>query len=554
MKLPAPKLPPYDIAEWQRLPFAERLKKACQAWAIDGYGTPVSVYAFYLLKVGLYVGVWLLFCSMSKGLGGPGAIGHWWSSPEALKKAVLWSMAFEGLGLGCGSGPLTGRYVPPFAAALHFARPGTVRLPLFPQVPLLGGNARTYLDAGLYITHLVFLFRALAAPEITISMLIPVAVILPVLALRDKTIFLASRGEHYYSVLLCMLAPAAFVAGAKSVWLAIWFWAATSKLNLHFPSVVCVMTSNSPVLSFPWLRKRMYQGFPDDLRPSALAKWMAHGGTIVEYIFPLLLAMGTGGPLTRVGLVVMLVFHLYITSNVPMAVPIEWNVIMVYGAFVLFGGHAEVRAWELGSLPLAVYLAVALLVLPLAGNLFPRFLSFLVSMRYYAGNWAYGVWLFKGDSAKKLDRGIVKIAPAVDDQLKLFYDHLTIVAVLSKLPAFRAMHLHGRALREILPRAVDDIEAYTWLDGEVVAGLVLGWNFGDGHLHDEALIRAVQERCHFEPSELRCILVEAQPLGKPDLAWRIVDAHDGERERGRIAVRGLTDKQPWPDLPEKNAA
>ena len=45
-----------------------------------------------------------------------------------------------------------------------------------------------------------------------------------------------------------------------------------------------------------------------------------------------------------------------------------------------------------------------LVVLPLAGNLFPRWISFLVAMRYYAGNWPYGVWLFRGESYRKLAR------------------------------------------------------------------------------------------------------------------------------------------------------
>lgn len=547
MRLPAPKLPPYDIAEWQRKPFAERLRMVCQSWALQGYGTPVGVYAVYLLKIGFHVGMWLLFCSMSAGLGGAGSIGAWWASPEALKKAVLWSMAFEGLGLGCGSGPLTGRYFPPIGGALHFARPGTTKLPLFPGLPLLGGSRRTWLDAGLYVAHYVFLFRALSAPEVTVDLLVPSAILLPILGLCDKTIFLASRAEHYYSVLICALFPASFLSGSKAVWLGIWLWAATSKLNRHFPSVICVMTSNSPVMSMPWLRKRMYRGFPDDLRPSRLAHAMAHTGTIVEYVFPVLLAYGSGGLATKVGLIVMLVFHAYITSNIPMAVPIEWNVIMVYGGFVLFGGHAGVRAWDIRSPALVAYLAVALAVVPLVGNLFPRFVSFLLAMRYYAGNWAYSVWLFRGDSVRKLDGNIVKACPLVWDQLRKFYDETVTVALISKVLAFRAMHLHGRALRDLVPRAVDDIEEYTWLDGELVAGMVLGYNFGDGHLHDEQLLSAIQAQCHFEPGELRCIFVEAQPFGRPHLEWRIVDASRGRLDGGRIAVGSLVDRQPWPE-------
>ena len=54
--------------------------------------------------------------------------------------------------------------------------------------------------------------------------------------------------------------------------------------------------------------------------------------------------------------------------------------------------------------------------MPLLGNLFPGRVSFLLAMRYYAGNWAYSVWLFRGESYRKLDR-LTKSAAWVYDQL-----------------------------------------------------------------------------------------------------------------------------------------
>ncbi len=51
------------------------------------------------------------------------------------------------------------------------------------------------------------------------------------------------------------------------------------------------------------------------------------------------------------------------------------------------------------------------------------------------------------------------------------------------------MHAHGRALNGLLSRAADDIESYDVREGEVVAGVVLGYNFGDGHFHNEQLLR-----------------------------------------------------------------
>ncbi len=151
------------------------------------------------------------------------------------------------------------------------------------------------------------------------------------------------------------------------------------------------MTSNSPFTRFEWLRKRMYRGFPDDLRPSELAVAMAHVGTALELVVPLLLLLSPGGWSLALGILLMLMLHGYITSNVPMGVPIEWNVVVVYSAFALFWAHPDVSVLDLGSAPLAVFLLAVLVVVPLAGNLFPRWVSFLVAMRYYAGNWPYSV-------------------------------------------------------------------------------------------------------------------------------------------------------------------
>jgi hypothetical protein len=536
--------PPYEPLEWATRPFAERGRMVCEAWALQGYGTPLFAYLFYLIKILFYVGVWLGFCSLSPALGGLSTIGDWWLDPLAFEKAILWSMLFEGMGLGCGSGPLTGRYYPPVGGFLHFLRPGTTKLPIFPRLPLLGGSRRTWLDAALYLALVVLLVRALIAPVIDASMLVPIAVLVPIIGLADRTVFLALRAEHYWTTTVVLAFAGNWIAGAQAVQLALWFWAGFSKLNHHFPTTVCVMTSNNPVAPFAWLRRRMYRRYPDDLRPSRLAVGMGHAGTALEMAVPLVFLFSPGGPWTLLGILLMLLLHGFITSNVPMGVPIEWNVMVVYGGFALFWAHPEVGVLDIGPPVLAVFLAVMLVAVPLAGNLFPGRFSFLLAMRYYAGNWAYGVWLFRGESYRKLDR-LVKSAPWVYDQLDRFYDRASSVGLVGRVIAFRLMHLHGRALPLLIPNAVERLEDYEYLDGEIVAGMVLGWNFGDGHLHSEQLLAAVQEQCGFEPGELRCIFVEAQPLGRSTMAYRIHDAATGLIERGEVEVAGCRERQPW---------
>jgi hypothetical protein len=544
MKLLQPTPVPYDPLEWVKKPLAERGRSVCQAWALQGYGSPTASYLVYGVKLALYVAAWIFFCGLSPRLGGIAQIGAWWLEPLAFQKAILWSMLFEGLGLGCGSGPLTGRYFPPVGGFLYFLRPGTTKLPLVPRLPLLGGARRTWLDVALYAALMLSLLRALCAPELAPALLWPVALLLPALAVADRTLFLACRGEHYWTTTMCFVLAGNWIAGAKAVQLALWFWAGVSKLNHHFPTVVCVMTSNSPVTRWPWLRRRMYRNYPDDLRPSRLAGVMGHAGTALELGVPVVLLLAPAGPWLVLGMVLMAMLHGYITSNVPMGVPIEWNAMVVYGAFALFWAHPDVSPLDVGSVPLALLLVVMLIAVPLIGNLVPSRVSFLLAMRYYAGNWPYGVWLFRGDSYRKLDR-LTKSAPWVYDQLDRFYDRATSVGLVGKVMAFRLMHLHGRALPELIPKAVPRLSDYEYMDGEIIAGLALGWNFGDGHLHREPLLAAIQAQCGFEPGELRCIFVEAQPLGRSSLEYRIVDAAAGLLERGALDVRALRERQPW---------
>lgn len=538
----SPTPPPYDAIEWARKPLAERGRMVCEAWALDGYGTPPSVFLVYLLKIAVFVGGWVAFCGFGPGTGAT-SIASWWLHPVAFQKAIVWSLLFEVTGFGCGSGPLTGRYLPPIGGFLYFLRPGTTKLPLFPGASIIGGQTRGLLDVVLYLALLASCVRALASPEPNAAHWLPIVALVPLLGVLDKTLFLAARGEHYWVTIVCFAFAPSWIAGAKAVQLALWFWAGFSKLNHHFPSVVCVMTSNSPFTRSAWLRKKMYRSYPSDLRPSGVANVVAHTGTLFELGVPLAFALTPLGTAPVVAIVLMLLLHGFITSNVPMGVPLEWNVTVVYGGFALFWAHPDVSIAAVG-LPIGIFLAATMIALPLLGNLFPSRVSFLLAMRYYAGNWAYSAWLFEGESYRKLAR-LTATSPWVYDQLERIYDRKTAVGVVGKVLGFRLMHLHGRALPILVPKAVPNLEDYEWVDGEIIAGLALGWNFGEGHLHQEQLLRTIQERCGFDEGELRCIFVESQPLGRGTLDYRIVDAKTGERERGALEVAELRSRQPW---------
>jgi hypothetical protein len=452
-------------------------------------------------------------------------------------------MLFEGLGLGCGSGPLSARFSPPFTAFLHFLRPGTTKRPLFANLPILGGYRRTWLDVTLYAAAQLLLLGALVSKSVPDALLIGIVALYPILALADKTIFLSARGEHYWTTAMVFVLASNWIPAAKAIWIALWFWAGFSKLTHHFTSVVCVMTSNAPATArLPWLRTAMYRRFPTDLRPSWLAS-ISHGGAALEFAIPTIMLIAHGGTLTKIGLAMMVFLHLWIASNVPPAVPLEWNVMMIYGGFFLFSKHAAVSIFSMSPIS-GAFLAVMLVVIPLLGNLFPSRISFLMSMRYYAGNWPFGIWLFRGDSHRKLE-AVKKASEWVPEQVARYYDESAAIGVTTRAVAFRLLHLQGRALAELIPKAVDRFEEYTWADGELICGMVLGWSFGDGHLSDEEFLGAVQEQCQFDDGELRVIMVEAQPFGRHTCNYRIHDANTGKLDEGNVDVRELLGRQPW---------
>jgi hypothetical protein len=328
--------------------------------------------------------------------------------------------------------------------------------------------------------------------------------------------------------------------------LLLWWGAATSKLNQHFPYVVSIMISNAPLHRWTWLRRKLYRRFPDDVRPSWLSRLLAHGGTAIEYVVPLVLVLSANRPLTLVAVALMVLFHLHILSTFPMGVPQEWNIFMVFSTLFLFGAHGNLGPAQVRS-PVLIALLLAAAAVVAAGNLFPGKVSFLLSMRYYAGNWATSLWCFRPPAQDRLDTHITKVAPSVRTQLRAMYGDADADLILNLGNTWRAMHHHGRALNGLLPRALDDLDAYEIVEGETVAGVLLGWNFGDGHLHDEQLLGAVQERCRYAEGELRVVLLESQPIHQPWQQYRIVDAASGLVEAGYVRVADMIRHQPWLD-------
>ena len=551
---PAP--PPFDLDEWRARPFLARLKPNAQDWVLHGFGAPGIVYVLYTMKlIAFVVGGFLVTWATTPDLGGLTDFGRWWIVPMVFQKLTVWTLLWEILGLGSGSMQLTGRFSPLIGGVLYWVRPGTVRLPPWPdKVPFTKGYRRTVADVALYAGVLASAaYLLISGGEVQgARRLQPVAIIVllslwALLGLRDKVPFLAARPEVYGFILLVSLFPLRHaIAGWQFVLFFIWAGAAMSKLNRHFPFVVAVMVSNTPWNRSARAKEKLYRHYPDDLRPSRAATLAAHIGTVYEFGLPLMMMLTRGGTLQTIAIIGMIAFHAHILSTIPMGVPLEWNLFMIFGIAFVFGHYGVVPLSTVG-VPLLVLLILLGAVIPILGNLFPEKISFLLSMRYYAGNWASSTWLFRKDTDAegKLDRRVSKVARIGVEQLAKVYDRDTAQYVIEKGMAFRAMHSHGRALTGLLARAVDDVEGYLMRDGEIIAGIVAGWNFGDGHFHDHHLLEAVQEQASFEPGELRAIMLESQPIQTQRQRYRIFDAATGLLEEGWVDVAEMCRRGPW---------
>ena len=559
-----PNLPVIDIQQWREGSRSERLKPMVRHIAENGMGNPDVIYIVYTIKIGLYVLGGILFALATKGIDGWSNIGTWWSEPIVFQKAVLWSLLFEVVGVGCGFGPLTGKVRPPMGSPLYWLRAGTIRLAPWPsRIPLTGGERRTPVDVVLYAALLAATVYALvsdgtgpvAVLGTEIGLIAPwkIAVVVGLLAvcgLRDKVIFLSARGEIYGALAVTFLLPGAdMIVAAKLVMLAIWIGAATSKLNKHFPYVVSTMMANNPLIRQKWLRRLFFRHYPDDLQPSWISRFLAHGGTVIEFGVPLVLFFSHGGLISLLAAIAMLLFHLVILTAIPLGVPLEWNVFMIFGIGSLFVAQAHIGLGDL-QYPWLVAALMAVIVVTVAiGNLYPQKVAFLPGMRYYAGNWDISMWCLTESAMQKLvDSGVgIGLPQHKQIQARMGVDRALIPMYLGL--GFRSMFAHGRAvitlLNRLLPPGRED--DYAVSDGEMMAFYALGWSFGDGHLHNERLIDVLQHRCHFELGEVLVLMLDGQPIHRQRQVYRLVDAAAGEFERGTFEIADVVSRQPWED-------
>ena len=579
----SPKPEPLPPEEFLGLPLHERMRILTAHWVDVGFGTPRVLHVVYVLKMlGLYFAVGLWITSMTTAGVEFTDPRTWFDNIVVYQKLAVYLMLLEVIGLGGAFGPLCGHFAPMIGNIRFWIRPGTIRMaPWGKRVPFTDGDERTIFDVVLFLGVLASLVYPLAihAEPVSVPLLggvgpqelipaeafIPILVTMPLMGLRDKVIFLAARSEQYLPIMLfsAWLGWSIdsgqdfvdLVVAFKIIICIVWIGAGTSKLGHHFMNVVPPMVSNTPG-QLGFVKRLHYRNPPEDLRPSKFAWFMAHvGGTTVELLIPLTLLLTTNNTVAMLGAVAMLIFHIFITSTFPLAVPLEWNVYFGYIAIVLWGGFGEgfdasvYNIWDFSEPLLLIPIFVLLLFGPVLGNLRPDLVSFLPSMRQYAGNWASAIWTMKPGVQERFNE-----LPLVENQVDQLqrmaltpYEKDLAEMTVQKAIAWRSMHSQGRGLFSVLYEHLDDIESRTIWEGEFICSTILGWNFGDGHLHDERLVAAVQKRLNLEPGDLVVAYCESQaiPWANPPQHYRVIDAALGVVERGTWDVKDCVEEQPW---------
>jgi Transmembrane protein of unknown function (DUF3556) len=564
-----PHLPDVDPERFLQLPFLERIKTLVLTWSEDGFGIARMVHVLYIVKlVFFYAVLGITVATVTSGLPAIWHVSGWWSQPIVYQKAILWTILLEIIGVAGSWGPLGGKMKPMTGGYRFWARPNTIRLRPWKWMPFTAGDRRTWFDIVVYLALIVSVVVALVLPGVDSDslsavlpantsglvnpvLLIPPMVLLVVIGLRDKTIFLAARGEQYLPALFffTVLPFVDMIIALKLLIVIVWVGAGFSKFGQHFSLVIPPMVANSPTLPFKAIKRAHYRHWPDDMRPSHLASFMAHvPGTVVEIVAPLVLLFSPWPWLSYGAVAIMVCFHLFIISTFPVAVPVEWNVLFGYAAIFLFVGFPNsdgYAVWNMSSPWLTLAIAAALLFYPVLGNIRPDKVSFLAAMRQYAGNWATATWAFAPGAEAKLNRVTRSSRNTVDQLADFGYESLWAEITTQRVLGWRAQHSQARGLFSVLVKNLPDIDTRTVREGETVCPTLIGFTFGDGHLHNEDLIKAVQDEAKFEPGELVVAWVESEAFGSGVQHYKLIDAALGVIQRGTWKVADAVNEQPW---------
>eukprot|EP01006_Ploeotia_vitrea_P043380 TRINITY_DN66723_c7_g5_i2.p1 TRINITY_DN66723_c7_g5~~TRINITY_DN66723_c7_g5_i2.p1 ORF type:complete len:397 (-),score=7.06 TRINITY_DN66723_c7_g5_i2:197-1387(-) len=349
--------PPTSDETWQKLSFRDRIRAWNLEVAGNGNSLPYVTYVVVCIKVAIYLGVFE-FGVRDRSQG-------YWAELN-VKRFLLYNIIGDVLGFNSTNGALGFRFKTPFTTWYNFFTPGTLTCPLLPFLP----GVRAWYHVVLFVVYLGSLFRALFSSSIGQPEILPCVVSIAILLLFDMTPYMASRAEHFVSMLFCLMFPGRqWLFGCQMVQVALWTGAGVAKWGPWFKYVIAQMTPNCQFLRVcPSFVKALFKDYPKDLNPSNLAFLIALKGCTVE------VAMGwlcVYQPTAHLGVFITTLFHIYILSMLPFASVMEWNVFCINATWFLFYGNSVSVPDDLSPV-LTTFLVVMLIVVPVFGQLFPR--------------------------------------------------------------------------------------------------------------------------------------------------------------------------------------
>lgn len=512
-------------ASWDSLSYRDRFRSYFQASAAANYTLPVFPIVIITIVLGLvwFAVFWYLVRDEAQAF----------FSERNMRKFILYNVLHGVLGFGASSGPLGVKFKVPFGlAAMMFLTPGTLCSPLLPGVVGLVQRTpgkRSLLQVGLYFAYVSALVYAMGDPSVLRVTI--VNLLLAAATVGDFTIFLASRGEHYGYMMICMSFPD-WIAGCQWVQLVMWIMVGFSKCGPWFKYVVQALLKDAiwtPLLPANFSARLLNRDVENgDYTPSWFAHCLAALGALGEWAFPLCCVLGApGSTVNTVGVFGMIAYHSFIWCTLPTASVFEWQYYTIVMTYFLYRLHPIALPT---STPLLVFLTIVLLVLPIVGQLRPTLVPFLLAYRQYAGNWRMGTFLLRKSAKAKFDKlktyESIYYWESAPKEMGGERADFKVMAPAMVVPQFRGQFSIMEAFFEKTGTHVDDF----FIAGSFVfVNAVMGWNLGGGWEYNRECWReAFVEICGLEPGD--AYLMQPEPveaLPPYNLAYRVMDMAKG---------------------------
>jgi len=511
--------------KWDSLSYRERMMPFFYKAAVANYTMPVALLSALYIFLGFvwFAFFWYVIRDPTQEL----------FSERNARKFVLYNVLHGVLGFGAANGPLGLKMSFPFGSTgLMFLTPGTLCSPLLPAVVGCVQRLparRSALHVLLNAAYMAALAYAIAEPSFARIHIVCVA--MAAATVFDFTVFLASRGEHYGYMVVCMAFPD-WIAGCQWVQLMLWIMVGFSKCGPWFKYVIQGLLKDAiwtPCLPAKTMARLFNRDFDrDDFTPSRTAHALAALGAAGEWLGPLCCALGpAGGVVNAVGVFGMIAYHSFIWSTLPTASVFEWQYYTMYMTYFLYRLHPMALP---SSPPLLVLLAFVLLGLPVVGQLRPSLVPFLLAYRQYAGNWRIGTVLLRKSAKHKFDKlktyESIYWWKAAPPELGGEHAYYKFMSPLISVPLFRGMIPIVEAFLEKTGADIDDfweVPTMTFITS------VNGWNLGGSwEICRECWRHAVVEVCGLERGDMYLLMGEPAGILPPyTVGYRVMDMVKG---------------------------